>query len=277
MAAVEHDVTAGGGGQRVGGDQGQCVVGCREALLPDLHGVGRPPHGELRQEFANPAVAAGIAEQHEMPVAEVFGGHVGVVLDRERAAIVKPPLPGEPPQVRLGPAADRLMGGLAGAADAEKRRREGVVDRPLEARSLAGERRAREVSKAPPAVALPGEGERPRGVAGPRRQGHGLASDRQGRFRPARGRDRQGRRMNREPGDVGELRHGHRAVRREGGVDLGPLVMGVEAEQLHPVAAAELQRPGDEPDPRRAGGNAGAPSAAIAFSIWPWEGKYGSC
>ena len=68
---------------------------------------------------------------------------VRVVLDRQFAAEVAVPFVGEAPQAGVGPRLHGRVPGFARAADAEERRREGVVDRPLQAGPLARKRRRR--------------------------------------------------------------------------------------------------------------------------------------
>ena len=112
--------------------------------------VARPADRQLRQHAADPTVAAGVAEQDEVAAAHVVVGDVRVVLDRQFAAEVAAPLVGEALQAGVGP---RLHGGVPGfarAADAQERRGESVVDRPLQTGPLAVQQQAGRVRRDTP-------------------------------------------------------------------------------------------------------------------------------
>jgi len=80
-----------------------------------------------------------VAEKDQVLGTQIFGGDIGVVLQRQVAAVVVLPFVGETPQAGVGPIANGRVPGLARAADAKKRRGKGVVDGALQARSFAGE------------------------------------------------------------------------------------------------------------------------------------------
>src|SRR5690348_6041546 len=126
------------------------MIGGRIGLAADSDRVGRPFHGELRQDLADPAIAAGVAEQDQVAVANILRRDFGIVLDRQIAAVVPPPFVGYAVQAGLGPSTDLGVQRLAGSADAEEPRRKGVVDRPLHTGTLALQRDFSSVAKATP-------------------------------------------------------------------------------------------------------------------------------
>ena len=89
VAAVEDDVVILRAGQGIGADELHAVIGGGVAFFAELERVAGPLERELREDFVDPRIAAGIAEEEEVEVAvaHVFFGDVGIVPDGEVAAL----------------------------------------------------------------------------------------------------------------------------------------------------------------------------------------------
>ena len=96
--------------------------------------------GSFGRTLAIHGLLPGSPNRIRLLVAHVVLGDRRVVLDRQFAAEVVVPFVGEPLQARVGVGLDLRVPRLAGAADAQKRRREGVVDRAWQPRPLARDR-----------------------------------------------------------------------------------------------------------------------------------------
>src|SRR5436190_21086880 len=138
MAAVEDDVPllAASVRQWIRIDECRQVLRCRILLAGDDQlGLG-PANRQLGQDFADPRIAARVAEQNQVVCPHVVTRDILVVLDRQLTAEVAVPFVGEPLEAGLSvgvyprvPRASRTM-------YAQKPGRERIVDRPRQPRTL---------------------------------------------------------------------------------------------------------------------------------------------